>query len=145
MEGMQKVLEEVRDLLQWTLTNESFNLLLSATITEWSQHLSIYLDPKKQPKKHYVAALVNLETYYSIPNIESANNSFVYSMDSGANWKTLTIPEGSYELLAFNGDSAADEGQRRLELCVERVLHHAWRQHINTPSFPRDNQPDLPG
>jgi hypothetical protein len=101
MEGMQKVLQEVRDLLQRTLTKESFSLLLSATCTEWSQRLSgFYLDPKKR----YEAALVNLETYYSIPNIDSANNSFVYSMDSGATWKTKTIPEGSYELSAINGE-----------------------------------------
>jgi hypothetical protein len=100
MEGMQKVLEEVRDLLQRALTKESFSLLLSATVTEWSQHLSIYLDPKKR----YEVALVNLETYYSIPNIESANNSIVYSTDSGANWKTITILEGSCDLLAINGE-----------------------------------------
>jgi len=44
-------------------------------------------------------ALLNLETYYSFPNIDSTNNSFKYSPDNGQNRFTITIPEGSYEIL----------------------------------------------
>lgn len=43
-------------------------------------------------------ALLNLETYYSFPNIDSTNNNFKYSPDGGSNWFTVTIPEGSYEI-----------------------------------------------
>jgi len=43
-------------------------------------------------------ALLNLETYYSFPNIDSTNNSFKYSMDNGKNWFTILIPEGSYKI-----------------------------------------------
>ena len=43
-------------------------------------------------------ALLNLETYYSFPNINSTNNSFKYSPDNGENWFTIQIPEGSYEI-----------------------------------------------
>ena len=35
--------------------------------------------------KVYEIALVNLETYYSFPNIDDSNNIFVYSHDQGAN------------------------------------------------------------
>ena len=43
-------------------------------------------------------ALLNLETYYSFPNIDATNNNFKYSPDGGSNWFTVTIPEGSYEI-----------------------------------------------
>ena len=43
-------------------------------------------------------ALLNLETYYSFPNIDSTNDSFKYSPDNGENWFTIQIPEGSYEI-----------------------------------------------
>ena len=33
--------------------------------------------------KKYEIALVNLETYYSFPNIDESNNVFVYSSDNG--------------------------------------------------------------
>jgi len=43
-------------------------------------------------------ALVNLETYYSFPNIDSSNNVFRYSPD-GSQWVDIRIPEGSYDLI----------------------------------------------
>ena len=43
-------------------------------------------------------ALVNLETYYSFPNIDSSNNVFQYSPD-GSQWVDIRIPEGSYDLI----------------------------------------------
>jgi hypothetical protein len=44
-------------------------------------------------------ALVNLETYNSIPNIQTGlADSFTYSVNSGKTWATIVIPEGSYEL-----------------------------------------------
>jgi len=47
-------------------------------------------------------ALVNLETYYSFPNISSKNNLFKYSPDKGVNWVDIYIPEGCYELKDLN-------------------------------------------
>ena len=49
-------------------------------------------------------ALVNLETYYSIPNITSKNNLFRYSPDAGVtvNWFVITIPTGSYDIEDIN-------------------------------------------
>jgi len=48
--------------------------------------------------KQYEMALLNLETYYSFPNIDLINNSFKYSPDNGKNWFTIRIPEGSYKI-----------------------------------------------
>ncbi len=47
-------------------------------------------------------ALVNLETYYSFPNIDSSNNNFRYSPNNGDDWYDINIPEGSYELEDIN-------------------------------------------
>ena len=41
----------------------------------------------------YEIALVNLETYYSFPNIDETNNIFVYSPDNGNSWVKIKIPE----------------------------------------------------
>ena len=58
----------------------------------------IYLD--KETK--YEMALVNLETYYSFPNIDNTNNYFRYSPDRGASWFEIYIPSGSYQITAIN-------------------------------------------
>jgi len=47
-------------------------------------------------------ALVNLETYYSFPNIDSVNNNFRYSPDNGLTWLDIDIPEGCYEITNIN-------------------------------------------
>ena len=41
--------------------------------------------------KEYEIALVNLETYYSFPNIDESNNVFVYSPDNGNSWVLVKI------------------------------------------------------
>lgn len=58
----------------------------------------IQLDKKKQ----YEIALVNLETYYTFPNIDASNNYFKYSTDSGTTWYEIYIPEGSYDIEDVN-------------------------------------------
>ena len=52
--------------------------------------------------KVYEIALVNLETYYSFPNIDETNNVFVYSHDQGVTWTKIKIPTGSYEIDDLN-------------------------------------------
>ena len=45
---------------------------------------------------------MNLETYYSFPNIDETNNVFVYSPDNGNSWLKIKIPEGCYEIDDIN-------------------------------------------
>ena len=45
-------------------------------------------------KKDYEIALINLETYYSFPNIDRANNCFSYSPSANTPWFDIIIPEG---------------------------------------------------
>ena len=63
--------------------------------------------------KTYEMALVNLETNNSIPNIHmhTSNNSFRYSPDDGANWFSIALSTGSYDIEDIN-----NEIQRRLRL-----------------------------
>jgi len=61
-------------------------------------HPLIQLDETKK----YEMALVNLETFFSFPNIDSSNNNLRYSPDNGATWVDIDIPEGSYEIGDIN-------------------------------------------
>ena len=45
---------------------------------------------------------MNLETFYSIPNIDETNNVFVYSPDNGNSLVKIKIPEGSYKIDDIN-------------------------------------------
>ena len=83
-----------------TEQKSSFYILLS----EKSTHIKTKFRPLIQLDKSrkYEMALVNLETYYSFPNIDSTNNNFRYSPDNGATWVNINIPEGSYEIVDLN-------------------------------------------
>ena len=50
----------------------------------------------------YEMALCRLETYYSVPNIDTTNNTLKVSRDNGSTWTTITIPTGCYEIKAIN-------------------------------------------
>ena len=52
--------------------------------------------------KVYEISLVNLETYYSFPNIDEKNNVFVYPHDNANSWAKIKIPVGSYEIDDLN-------------------------------------------
>ncbi|CAG2189728.1 unnamed protein product [Mytilus edulis] len=70
-------------------------------------------NPPLQLKEHktYEMALVNLETYYSIPNIHAGNNSFRYSPDDGANWFPIALSTGSYGI-----NNISEEIQRQMQI-----------------------------
>ena len=55
--------------------------------------------------KDYEVALIDLETYYSFPNIDVHNNVLQYfagANKANANAKTITIPIGAHELESAN-------------------------------------------
>ena len=53
-------------------------------------------------RKNYEIALLNLDTYYSFPNIDRSNNCFSYSPGAAAPWFDIIIPEGSYHVDDIN-------------------------------------------
>lgn len=74
----------------------AFHILLSERKTCIKTKFRPVIELDKNKK--YEMALVNLETYYSFPNIDVSNNNFRYSPDKGTTWFDIAIPEGSYEL-----------------------------------------------
>jgi hypothetical protein len=72
------------------------SLILTGNKTDFEIKFSpsIMLDENSD----YEIALLNLDTFYSVPNVDLDNNKFTYSKDAGTTWKTLSIPQGSYEI-----------------------------------------------
>lgn len=95
---------ESKQLLETIVRNtepkKSFYILVSDKSTRIRTKFNplIQLDKSKQ----YEMAVVNLETYYSFPNIDSTNNNFRYSPNNGTTWVDINIPEGSYEITDIN-------------------------------------------
>ena len=67
--------------------------------------------------------MVNLETYYSFPNIDDSNNIFVYSHDQGQTWTKIKIPIGSYEI---------DDINNYLRFEMQRIGHY---DEVNNEQF----------
>jgi len=86
----------LRKIEENTAPKDSFQITISNNKTYFITKFNPPLQLKKG--KQYEMALLNLETYYSFPNIDATNNNFKYSPDGGSNWFTVTIPEGSYEI-----------------------------------------------
>ena len=73
----------------------SFQIIVSDNKSRFKSRFNPLLQLDRDKK--YEIALVNLETYYSFPNIDDSSNVFVYSPDNGNSWEKIKIPEGSYE------------------------------------------------
>ena len=93
-------IELLEKIVKNTEHKTSFQIIVSdnksSFITRFNPKLELDRD------KVYEIALVNLETYYSFPNIDETNNVFVYSPDNGNSWMKIRIPEGSYEIDDLN-------------------------------------------
>ena len=94
---MEALLEKI---VQNTEPKSSLQIIVSNNKTRFKTRFNppIQLDKNKQ----YEIALVNLETYYSFPNIDASNNYFRYSPDDGDTWFEMCIPEGSYDIININ-------------------------------------------
>jgi len=53
------------------------------------------------PSLNYEVAVVDIETYYSFPNLDSSNNHLRFTTD-GTNWRVMIIPTGAYSIKALN-------------------------------------------
>ena len=94
---MEALLDKI---VQNTEPKSSLQIIVSNNKTRFRTRFNppIQLDKNKQ----YEIALVNLETYYSFPNIDTSNNYFRYSPDDGDTWFEMCIPEGSYDIIDIN-------------------------------------------
>ena len=99
---MEKLLIENNKLLERLVKNtspkEEHQIIVSDNKSEFSSKFEspLYLDKDKQ----YEIALVDLETYYSFPNISKYNNVIEYTINNKT--KKIIIPVGSYEFTGLN-------------------------------------------
>ena len=78
----------------------SISIVLSSDKSEFTTSFS----PPIELQSKYGLALVNLETYYSFPNVTNKNNVLRYSTDNGTSWQVFIVPVGTYELNQINDE-----------------------------------------
>ena len=92
--------ELLKQIVKNTEHKTSFQIIVSDNKSSFNTRFNPKLE--LDGDKIYEIALLNLETYYSFPNIDETNNVFVYSPDNGNSWVKIKIPEGSYEIDDIN-------------------------------------------
>ena len=93
-------LEHLEQIVENTRGKTGFMLIISGVDSriETTYDQPIKLDKKKK----YELAFLNLETYYSFPNIDETNNKLQYRISATAEWQDIEIPKGCYEINAIN-------------------------------------------
>lgn len=82
----------LRQIAKNTKPKESFQIILSGNSTRFTTNFD---SPLVLANSNYEVALVNLETWYLFPNIDTTNNVLRYSNDNGTTWHEVRIPEGT--------------------------------------------------
>ena len=95
---------DIKDILETIAKNTAHKTSFQVIVSGDKSNFNTLFNPKIEldKEKVYEIALVNLETYYSFPNIDDSNNIFVYSHDQGQTWTKIKIPIGSYEIDDIN-------------------------------------------
>jgi len=124
---LEKMVVSMDKTARNTESKSSFYILLS----EKSSRIRTRFNPLIQldRNKKYEMALVNLETYYSFPNIDTSNNNLRYSPDNGVTWFNLEIPEGCYEITDMNK-------------YVQRVMKDAMHYDITNDDYAISLEPN---
>ena len=117
--------EETKEYLRQIAVNTSHKTSFQVIVSGNQSSFNTLFNPKIEldTKKAYEIALVNLETYYSFPNIDDSNNIFVYSHDRGQTWTKIKIPTGSYEI---------DDLNQTIRFEMEKVGHY---DEVNQESY----------
>ena len=90
----------LKQIVENTSSKYSQQIIISGKTTKIKTSFNPPIELEKTQK--YEMALVNLEAYYTFPNIHKSNNLFRYSHDNGTNWTNIHIPEGCYEIQDLN-------------------------------------------
>ena len=85
----------MKDLLKQIVNNTEPKRSFSIVVSDNKTRFKTWFKPPIQlhNKKDYEIALINLETYYSFPNIDRSNKCFSYSSGANASWFDIIIPE----------------------------------------------------
>ena len=77
---------------------------------------------KLDSKRKYELAFLNLETYYSFPNIDETNNKLQYKTEATAEWQDIEIPKGCYEIKAINKEIETQVKKSKDTDCPIKVI-----------------------
>ena len=101
---MEALFEKMVVLLEKNVQNTSPKTGLQIIVSNDKTVFTTRFNPPIQLEKdtQYEIALINLETYYSFPNVDASNNYFRYSPDNGITWFEIYINEGSYDIVDIN-------------------------------------------
>ena len=103
----------LKQIVRNTKHKTSFQIIVSDSKSRFKTRFNPMLQLDRD--KDYEITLVNLETYYSFPNIDETNSVFVFYPDNGNSWVKIKIPEGSYEI---------DDINNTIQHEVEKRGHH---------------------
>ena len=78
--------------------NNKFKCALQGTFQSSKPYYKLKTPIILPKNRKFEAALIYISTDNYLANITEGNNKLIYSTDIGRTWKTITIPEGSYEL-----------------------------------------------
>ena len=94
----------MEDLLKQIVKNMEHKTSFQIIVCDNKSRFKTRFNPTLQLDRHkrYEIALVNLETFYSFPNIDESNNVFVYSPNNGNSREKIKIPKWSYEIDDIN-------------------------------------------
>ena len=101
---MAELFEKMVVLLEKNVQNTNHTSSLQIIVSNDTTRFTTRFNPPIQLEKdmQYEIALINLETYYSFPNVDASNNYFRYSPDAGLTWFEIYIPDGSYDIADIN-------------------------------------------
>ena len=83
---MEDILKQIAKNMEH---KKSFQIIVSDNKRRFRTRFNPPIQLEKDKK--YEIAVVNLVTYYSFPNIDASNNTFIYSPDNGTSWVKLRI------------------------------------------------------
>ena len=94
---MENLLKQTTKNTEQIAKNTEHKTPFQIIVSDNKTHFKTRFDPPFQLEKDkkYEIALINLETYYSYPNIDASNNMSIYSPDNGTSCVKLRTPEGS--------------------------------------------------
>ena len=97
---LKQIVKNLEQIAKNTAHKTSFQSIVSNNKSSFNTRLNPALQLDRD--KEYEIPLVNLETYYSFPNIDETNSVFVYFPDNGNSWVKIKIPVGSFEIDDIN-------------------------------------------
>ena len=89
----------LKQIVNNTEPKRSFSIIVSDNKTRFN---TWFKPPIQLDKKNYEISLINLETYYSFPNVDRSHKCFSYSPSANAPWFDIIIPEGSSHVEDIN-------------------------------------------